>query len=102
MVQSIRLPFIESDPRMGASAFAYIPITLIRADRAQNLIGLLDTSASVNVLPYEAGLKVSPGHSQGSFSFLNPPYGFFAFCFVDVLLAVIFSVDCSSRIFKIR
>jgi hypothetical protein len=44
---------------MGSlSAFAYLPITLIGADRTQNLVGLLDTGASVNVLPYEVGLDL--------------------------------------------
>jgi hypothetical protein len=59
MVQRIRLPFIETDPSMGSlSAFAYLPITLSRADRTQDLVGLLDTGASVNVLPYEVGLNL--------------------------------------------
>jgi hypothetical protein len=59
MVQRIRLPFVETDPSMGAlSAFAYLPITLTRADRALSLVGLLDTGASVNVLPYEVGLDL--------------------------------------------
>jgi hypothetical protein len=59
MVQRIRLPFIETDPSMGAlSAFAYLPITLMRGNLTQNLVGLLDTGASVNVLPYEVGLDL--------------------------------------------
>jgi hypothetical protein len=59
MVQRIRLPFIESDLQMGAlSAFAYVPIILSRSGLSQNLVGLLDTGASVNVLPYEVGLDL--------------------------------------------
>ena len=59
MVQKIRFPFTESDPRMGAlSAFAYIPIKLTYQSPSLELVGLLDTGASVNVLPYEVGLKL--------------------------------------------
>jgi hypothetical protein len=59
MIQRIRLPFSETDPSMGAlSAFAYLPITLMRGNLTQNLVGLLDTGASVNVLPYEVGLDL--------------------------------------------
>ncbi|MBW4475185.1 MAG: hypothetical protein KME45_33125 [Stenomitos rutilans HA7619-LM2] len=59
MVQKIRLPFTESDPRMGAlSAFAYIPIKLTRQSPSLQLVGLLDTGSSVNVLPYEVGLAL--------------------------------------------
>ncbi len=44
---------------MGAlSAFAYVPIILSRSGLSQNLVGLLDTGASVNVLPYEVGLDL--------------------------------------------
>jgi len=44
---------------MGAlSAFAYIPIKLTYQSPSLELVGLLDTGASVNVLPYEVGLKL--------------------------------------------
>jgi hypothetical protein len=59
MIQRIRLPFTERDPQMGAlSAFACVPVTLARSGLSQNLVGLLDTGASVNVLPYEVGLNL--------------------------------------------
>jgi hypothetical protein len=59
MPQKIRLPFTETDPNLGAiSAFAYIPIQLSHQATSRQLIGLLDTGASVNVLPYEIGLSL--------------------------------------------
>jgi hypothetical protein len=59
MVQKIRLPFTETDPQMGSlSAFAYIPIQLIHQHESLQLVALLDTGASVNVLPYNVGLKL--------------------------------------------
>jgi hypothetical protein len=59
MPQRIRLPFTETDPKLGAmSAFAYIPIQLTHQATSRLLIGLLDTGASVNILPYEAGLSL--------------------------------------------
>lgn len=35
----------------------YVPITLSLNERSLNAEGLLDTGASVNVLPYELGLQ---------------------------------------------
>ena len=59
MPQKIRLPFIEADPAMGAlSAFAYVPLQLAHQSTVLQLIGLLDTGSSVNVLPYEVGLNL--------------------------------------------
>ncbi len=37
---------------------AYLPLTLSLNDRSLNAEGLLDTGASVNVLPYELGLQL--------------------------------------------
>ncbi|MFM7425566.1 MAG: hypothetical protein ACKO7W_11325 [Elainella sp.] len=56
MVEPIRFPFTELDATMGEfSAFLYLPITLEYQNQALQLSGLLDTGASVNVLPYEIG-----------------------------------------------
>jgi hypothetical protein len=59
MPRKIRLPFIETNPQLGSlSAFAYIPIQLTYQANSTQLVGLLDTGASVNVLPYEVGLSI--------------------------------------------
>jgi hypothetical protein len=59
MVQKIRLPFTESDPRLGAlSAFAYRTSSKAHQSPSLQLVGLLDSGASVNVLPYEVGLEL--------------------------------------------
>jgi hypothetical protein len=59
MVDKIRFFFTELDPNMGAlSTLPYLPLTLTYQNRSLNISGLLDTGASVNVLPYEVGLRL--------------------------------------------
>jgi hypothetical protein len=59
MAQKIRLPYTESDPHIGAlSSFACISIKLTNQNSSLLVAGLLDSGASVNVLPYEVGLKL--------------------------------------------
>lgn len=57
MVDSIRFTFTEMNRELGAfSALLYLPLTLSYQNRFLQVSGLLDTGASVNVLPYEIGL----------------------------------------------
>jgi hypothetical protein len=50
-----RYPFIERDLRLGVASLApVLPITLLGA-KSISLSGLLDTGATVNVLPYAVG-----------------------------------------------
>lgn len=59
MSQSARFPYIEIDPsRPDASRLPYIPLTLKNGQVAVSLTGLLDTGATVNVLPYPVGLQL--------------------------------------------
>lgn len=51
--------FIERTNSLGlSSTLPYLPITLSYRDRSIEAMALLDTGASVNVLPYEVGLQL--------------------------------------------
>jgi hypothetical protein len=48
-------PFVERDPGLGAASLApMLPLTLVGA-KSVTVSGLLDTGATVNVLPYTVG-----------------------------------------------
>jgi hypothetical protein len=50
-----RYPFVERDPSLGIASLApFLPITLSGV-RTMSVSGLLDTGATVNVLPYVVG-----------------------------------------------
>jgi Aspartyl protease len=50
-----RYPFVERDPRLGVASLApLLPVQLVGAN-AVSAVGLLDTGATVNVLPYALG-----------------------------------------------
>jgi len=57
--QAEQYPFIPMDPSLGgASLLPYLPISLAFGEQTLSVSGLLDTAASVNVLPYEVGLQL--------------------------------------------
>lgn len=59
MVERVKFPFTEVDPRLGAlSTLPYLPLLLTYQNQSLNVSGLLDTGSSVNVLPYEMGLRL--------------------------------------------
>lgn len=59
MLNGQRFPFTERTNSVGlSSVMPYLPITLSHRDRSLEMIALLDTGASVNVLPYEVGLQL--------------------------------------------
>lgn len=59
---SERFPYVERSLQSGISGrMPYIPLTLSYHDTSLNSFGLLDTGATVNVLPYELGLQLG-GH----------------------------------------
>jgi len=59
MLNGRRFPFIQRTNSAGLSGvMPYLPITLSYRDRSVEVMGLLDTGASVNVLPYEVGLQL--------------------------------------------
>ena len=54
-----RFPFIERTNSVGlSSVMPYLPITLSYRNRSTEQLALLDTGASVNVLPYLVGLQL--------------------------------------------
>ncbi len=57
MVSSQRFRFLERIDHLGRSSFMpYLPITLSHRSNSVQVMALLDTGASVNVLPDEIGL----------------------------------------------
>lgn len=59
MVDKVRFAFIEVDPELGAlSTLPYLPLILTYQIKSLSVSGLLDTGSSVNVLPYEIGLRL--------------------------------------------
>ncbi|MEH2281075.1 MAG: hypothetical protein V7K90_06985 [Nostoc sp.] len=59
MVDKVRLAFTEVNPELGAlSTLPYLPLILTYQNRSVSVSGLLDTGSTVNVLPYEIGLRL--------------------------------------------
>ena len=59
MLNGQRFAFTERTNRAGGSlVLPYLPIALSYGDRSVEVTALLDTGASVNVLPYEVGLQL--------------------------------------------
>lgn len=54
-----RYPFLSGDPALGEASFRpYLPFSLIYQETTVGSTGLLDTGASVNVLPYSLGIEL--------------------------------------------
>jgi len=54
-----RFGYVEADPLLGsASALPYAPITLQLGDRKAQVLGLIDSGATLNVLPFDVGLQL--------------------------------------------
>lgn len=59
MVESLRFTYIQAAGTVGGTFLRpFVPITLTNLDRTTQTIGLLDTGADVNVLPYHVGLAL--------------------------------------------
>jgi len=59
MPQAEQYPFVAMDPALGAaSLLPYLPITLTFRGQSVSAMGLLDTAATVNVLPYDLGRQL--------------------------------------------
>ncbi len=74
-VEAQRFSFTEIDKSLGvASSLPYLPLTLNYQDTSLSVSGLLDTGATVNVLPYDIGRQlgavwdqqVTPVHLTGN------------------------------------
>jgi len=54
-----RFSFTQADSRYGdASLMPLLPLQLVYRDQSVSTTGLLDTGATVNVLPYRVGLEL--------------------------------------------
>ena len=52
-------PFVEVDPAVGAaSRMPYLPLTLSSGQQSVPVSGLLDTGATINVLPHSVGVQL--------------------------------------------
>jgi len=59
MIQSVRFPSIDIDPsHPGASRLPYVPLIVANNQISITASGLLDTGATVNVLPYPVGIQL--------------------------------------------
>ena len=59
MLNADRYPFISSDATLGEASFRpYLPLTLFHQQVSVIASGLLDTGASVNVMPYSIGVEL--------------------------------------------
>lgn len=59
MIDAQKFPYKIIDSKLGmVDRMAYLPLTLNLNGQSLNTEGLLDTGASVNVLPYELGLQL--------------------------------------------
>ncbi|MEH1863618.1 MAG: retroviral-like aspartic protease [Nostoc sp.] len=59
MLEGKRFPFIERSNSLGlSSTIPYLPLTLTYKTCSVEVMALLDTGASVNVLPYKVGLQL--------------------------------------------
>lgn len=59
MLNAQRFPFVERTNAAGQSSMMpYLPIALSHREHSVEMTALLDTGASVNVLPYEIGSQL--------------------------------------------
>lgn len=59
MIDAQRFPFTESLDEFGsADAVPSVPLILSYRDKSIEVSGMLDTGASVNVLPYDVGVRL--------------------------------------------
>ncbi|MCT7968050.1 hypothetical protein NG799_17195 [Laspinema sp. D1] len=69
MRNSQRFPFIERRNKAGeANVFPCVPITFSYRDRVLEVFGLLDTGASLNVLPYHVGVALGADWEEQTLS----------------------------------
>ena len=65
MSNSQQFPFGEMSPEFGAgSSLPYLPLTLTYLTQSLDIVGLLDTGATVNVMPYDIGVQLRANWEQ--------------------------------------
>lgn len=58
-MSTLRFPFVAIEPTLGEAAMLpFLPINLNFGENSIQTAGLLDTGATVNVLPYTIGLEL--------------------------------------------
>jgi hypothetical protein len=68
MLNGEKYSFAPKLDRFGEVSYApYLPIRLSYRDRSIDVMGLLDTGASMNVLPYEIGLQLGAVWEEQNF-----------------------------------
>lgn len=59
MIAPARFPYVQVMPQMGPRGLApYIPILLSNWGRTEATSGLLDSGSTVNVLPFDLGIRL--------------------------------------------
>ena len=59
MFNAETFPYISADFTLGEAGFRpYLPVTLEYQQNTKNVSALLDTGATVNVMPYSLGLEL--------------------------------------------
>jgi hypothetical protein len=59
MLDSERYPYVSTEPALGEAGFRpSLPLTLSHQQSSVTALGLLDTGATVNVLPYLLGIEL--------------------------------------------
>jgi hypothetical protein len=54
-----QFPYVDRDPVLGpASLLPFVPISLELTGHSIDVMGLVDSGASVNVLPYDLGIQL--------------------------------------------
>lgn len=57
--EPVAFPFVDANPNLpGSSLIPILPLTLSHQGQHFSVTGMLDTGASINVLPYSLGLEL--------------------------------------------
>jgi hypothetical protein len=65
MPQAEQFPYVALDPALGAaSLLPYLPMQLALGQQTLSVMGLLDTGATVNVLPFDLGVQLGVDWDQ--------------------------------------
>jgi hypothetical protein len=54
-----QFPYLMIDPNAGAASLSpYLPVTLILGEQQVSVMGLVDSGAAINVIPFDVGLHL--------------------------------------------
>jgi hypothetical protein len=54
-----QFPYVQIDPAAGTASLApYVPLDLLHGENRVSVMGLVDSGAAINVLPYGIGLRL--------------------------------------------